>query len=128
MFSDPDWESVALLQRERKPSIREGPQYQAEVPVGPPMPRPTGAEEDDPRAALRGPTPEEALAIAAGPERQSAEDLPEDARLDAAPANLGGTLSPPSSVFATLNALSRVFEWHATFMVASRCETEASLI
>jgi hypothetical protein len=88
----PDSDRWLGMQRERKPSIREGPQYQAEVPSGPPMPRPTGAEEDDPRAAIPGPSPEEALAMAAGPEKDSAEALPLDARLDAAPANNGAPI------------------------------------
>ncbi len=69
-------------QRDRKPAIREGPQYQARVPDGPPRPRPTGSEGDDPRAGMRGPTPEEMLAIAAGPEKEAANALPPDARTD----------------------------------------------
>ena len=70
------------VQRDRKPAIREGPQYQARVPDGPPRPRPGGSEEDDPRAGTRGPTPEEMLAIAAGPEKEAASALPPDARTD----------------------------------------------
>ena len=76
---------VLLLQRERRPAIREGPAYQANVPAGPPrLPRPSGREEDDPRAGVPGPTPLEALALAAGPEKDSADALPLDARADPA--------------------------------------------
>lgn len=72
-------------QRERKPAIREGPAYQAAVPAGPPAaPRPQGREADDPRAGVPGPTPAEALALAAGPEKDSADALPLDARADPA--------------------------------------------
>jgi hypothetical protein len=93
------------MQRDRKPAIREGPQYQAVVPEGPPRPKPTGSEEDDPRSGTRGPTPEEMRAIAAGPEKDAADALPPDARTDNDNiANVNGASAPPVLVAPLLQA------------------------
>jgi hypothetical protein len=101
-------------QRERKPAIREGPSFQAVVPPPAgapdqaPRPRPAGREEDDPRAGIRGPSALEALALAAGPEKDSADSLPLDARADPALTPNGARISPAcmKKTFATsqLNA------------------------
>lgn len=96
------------MQRDRKPAIREGPQYQAVVPEGPPLPRPSGSEEEDLRAGTRGPTPEEMLALAAGPEKDAASSLPPDARTDdATTANINGARPPAQCSLQTFSTLSR---------------------
>ena len=64
-----------------RPAMREGPQYQAEIPE-PVGPRPPGVEAEDPRSGTPGPSTQEALALAAGYEKQASDSLHIDAVAD----------------------------------------------
>ena len=67
------------------PQPRVGPRFQAEVPPLPLGSPPAPADEArDPRAALPGPSPRTAVALAAGAELESAAALPRDATRDPA--------------------------------------------
>lgn len=61
--------------------MREGTDFQARIPLHLPR-RPSGREQDHPRAGLPGPSTLEALAIAAGFEKDSSDSLHIDAVAD----------------------------------------------
>ena len=62
--------------------MREGPQYQAEIPESLGV-RPSGSfEAQDPRSGTPGPSTQEALALAAGYEKQASDSLHIDAVAD----------------------------------------------
>ena len=74
-----------VLQRNMKPQVRQGPEYQAVVPpISEVKPRPAGAPlaEDRVRWGTQVPSTEAVLASVAGPEKAAADALPMDAKMD----------------------------------------------
>ena len=74
-----------LVQRNMKPQIRQGPEYQAAIsPKSEVKPRPVGdpSAEDRIRGGTLVPSADAVLASVAGPEKAAAEALPMDAKMD----------------------------------------------
>lgn len=69
-------------QEPKETSSREGDQYQAAIPAQIGKRPAPGREEDDPHCGIPGPSTEQALALAKGPELAAARALPPDATSD----------------------------------------------
>ena len=92
--------SFWVLQRNMKPQIRQGPEYQAVVPPKSEVrPAPMGRipAEDRLRGGTRVPSAEAVLASVAGPEKAAADALPMDAKMDPNE-SIGRASVPPVSV------------------------------
>lgn len=75
-------QQVQGVHEPKETSSREGDQYQATIPAQIGKRPAPGREEDDPHCGIPGPSTEQALALAKGPELVAARALPPDATSD----------------------------------------------